>query len=350
MSSRLKIFIRKEIYENEIRTPLIPKDVKILIDNNFIVYVQSSNYRIYSDELYEKEGAIITVDNWFNEKYKKAIIIGIKEIDNLEKLNNHKHLYFSHSYRKQKNSNIILNAFKESNSIIYDFEFFLNNNKRIIAFGCFAGFVGAILGIKQFYNKKMQLNNINNLSPWLSFEEMFNYIYINIEDESSTSKYKIFNNDIKIGIIGSEGRCGTGVKFILDIFNIKYIKYMKHKNFENNYDIIFNCILLDEKYDKIWFDKNTNFLKDTVIVDISCDYTKKNNPIQLYNKATSWIEPVFKYNKFVDIIAIENLPSLLPFESSNDFSKNCKNLLLQYGSEIWRNNLEIFYSVIKNLE
>ena len=343
MSSKLKIFIRKEIYENEIRTPLIPKDVKILIDNNFIIYVESSNYRIYSDNLYEKEGAIITVDNWFNEKYKNAIIIGIKEIDNLEKLNKHKHMYFSHSYRKQKNSNIILNAFKESQSIIYDFEFFLNNNKRIIAFGCFAGFVGAILGIKQFYNKKMKLNDINNLSPWLSFEEMLNYI------NNEGYLYKIFNNDIKIGIIGSEGRCGTGVKFILDFFNIKYLKFKKDENFENNFNIIYNCILLEEKYDKIWFNKNTNFLKDTVIVDISCDYTKKNNPIQLYNKATSWNEPVFKYNEFVDIIAIENLPSLLPFESSNDFSEKCKDLLLEYGNNVWKNNFYIFYSVIKNI-
>jgi len=344
MSSKLKIFIRNEIYENEIRTPLIPKDVKILIDNNFIIYVESSNYRIYSDSLYEKEGAIITTDKWYNEKYKNAIIIGIKEIDNLEKLNKHKHMYFSHSYRKQKNSNIILNAFKESNSIIYDFEFFLNNNIRIISFGYYAGLVGTILGLKQFYNKKMQLNNINNLSPWLSFQEMMNYInegYI----------HNILNYDIKIAIIGSDGRCGIGVKFILDIFNIKYVKFLKEENISklNDFDIIFNCILLDEKYDKIWFDKSTNFLKDIVIVDISCDYTKINNPIQLYNKATSWNEPVFKYNNFIDIIAIENLPSLLPFESSNDFSKKCKDLLLEYDNNVWKNNFYIFYSVIKNI-
>ena len=95
-------------------------------------------------------------------------------------------------------------------------------------------------------------------------------------------------------------------------------------------------------YNKIWFDTNMIYNKDIVIVDISCDYSKINNPIKLYDKATSWKDPVFKYNEFIDIIAIENLPSLLPFESSIDFSKSCTELLLNYGNEVWKNNLEVF--------
>jgi saccharopine dehydrogenase (NAD+, L-lysine-forming) len=347
MSLNQIIFLRNEISENEFRTPLIPSDIKILIKNNYTVFVQSSTHRIYSDIFYQKEGAIITTDNWYNEKYNKCLIIGIKEINNLDKLYNHTHLYFSHCFKKQKNANIILNAFKESNSIIHDFEFFFYLNKekntRIIGFGYFAGIVGTILGLKQFYNKKIKLNDISNLTPWKSFNEILNYI--NYE--------KIyFNNlnNIKIAIIGSEGRCGKGVQYMLNYLNIKYQKIDNNENIENsdtfinlkNYDIIFNCILLNEMYNKIWFDTNMIYNKDIIIVDISCDYSKINNPIKLYDKATSWKDPVFKYNEFIDIIAIENLPSLLPFESSNDFSKSCTKLLLDYGNEVWKNNLEIF--------
>jgi hypothetical protein len=86
--------------------------------------------------------------------------------------------------------------------------------------------------------------------------------------------------------------------------------------------------------------------KDSTLTTLIEDYTKINNPIQLYNSSTSWNEPVFKYNEFVDIIAIENLPSLLPYESSNDFSKKCTELLLQYDNEIWNNNLLEFYNAI----
>jgi saccharopine dehydrogenase (NAD+, L-lysine-forming) len=344
MSLNQIIFLRNEISENEFRTPLIPSDIQILIKNNYIVYVQASSHRIYPDILYQKEGAIITTDNWYNEKYNKCLIIGIKEINNLDKLNNHTHLYFSHCFKKQKNANIILNAFKESNSIIHDFEFFFylnkENNKRIIAFGYFAGIIGSILGLKQFYNKKMKLNNISNLTPWISFNQILNYI--NYE--------KIYfnnQNNIKIAIIGPEGRCGKGVQYMLNYLNIKYKKIENSDKTDTmidlkNYDIVFNCILLNEMYNKIWFDTNIIYDKDIVIVDISCDYSKINNPIKLYDKATSWKDPVFKYNEFIDIIAIENLPSLLPFESSIDFSKSCTELLLNYGNEVWKNNLEVF--------
>ena len=111
--------------------------------------------------------------------------------------------------------------------------------------------------------------------------------------------------------------------------------------------------MLDEKYDLVWFDKNTIFNKNIVIVDISCDYNKINNPLKLYFNLTSWEEPVYKYNRYVDIIAINNLPSLLPKESSDEFSNIFKDLLLDYNNDsnndskkYWSNNLNIYLSKI----
>ena len=102
----------------------------------------------------------------------------------------------------------------------------------------------------------------------------------------------------KIAIIGANGRCGKGVKQILDKFNLEYIEIDRNYNTTKliEFDLIYNCILLDQHYDKVWFDQNTIFEKDTVIVDISSDYDKPNNPIKLYNKATTWEKPIYKYN------------------------------------------------------
>ena len=104
------LFIRDESSSFEFRTPLTPIDVKYLIElNSFTVYVQSSNKRIYNDEEYEKSGAIITPLKWYDPFFndKDILIIGIKSIDNeYQYLNNHKHLYFSHSFKKQNNSAI----------------------------------------------------------------------------------------------------------------------------------------------------------------------------------------------------------------------------------------------------
>jgi saccharopine dehydrogenase (NAD+, L-lysine-forming) len=105
------------------------------------------------------------------------------------------------------------------------------------------------------------------------------------------------------------------------------------------YDIIYNCILLDPQYTETWFDEKMQFIKKLTIVDISCDYSKSNNPIKLYNKATTWSKPAHKYNELVSIIAIENLPSLLPKECSDSFSSKFTDLLLDYKEDskgIWQ--------------
>jgi saccharopine dehydrogenase (NAD+, L-lysine-forming) len=335
------IYIRRETIDNEYRTPLIPNDIKILINNGFIIYVQSCINRIYEDDVYKNSGAIITSENWYESKFNNAIIIGIKELDNLEKLNNNTHIYFSHSFKNQINSEYILKNFINSNSQLYDFEYFLENNKRLIAFGYYSGLVGAILGLKQYFNKLLKSNILDNvilnLKPWDSFDDIYNYVKDDIK------------KNISIAIIGSNGRCGSGVRLILDKFNLEYTSIDRNGDISNlkKFDIIYNCILLDEKYDKVWFDNKTVFNKDLVIVDISCDYSKINNPIKLYNFSTSWKLPVFIYNKYIDIIAIDNLPSLLPKESSDYFSKKLTELLLQFNEDpnnYWKNTLNIYYN------
>lgn len=319
-----RIYIRSE-EGNEFRVALIPSDVKILIEKGFQVYVQTSENRIYKDYEYSKVGAILTTDTWHHDTYKDFLIVGLKEFD-VSYLNNHTHIYFSHSFKGQTNSLAILNAFKDSNSKLYDFEYFVNNNKRVIAFGIYAGQVGCALGLLQA--SKLNNHGLGKLKPWSSYEEMLSLLP---------------RNHLKIAIIGA-GRCGQGVKKVLTDLSIPFVEFGKESDYTSliEYDIIFNCILLDESYTKIWFDKNTVFTKPLLIVDISCDYSKPNNPIQLYEEGTTWDKPVFHYNENVDIIAIDNLPSLLPRESSDDFSHTFRELLLEYPSSIWSNTLEVF--------
>jgi saccharopine dehydrogenase (NAD+, L-lysine-forming) len=146
------IYIRAETYENEIRCPIIPVNVKDLINAGFTVYVQHSISRCYNDSEFKKYGAIIVRDHW--SLYKDSLIIGLKELDNINKLNNHVHLYFSHSFKNQKDSKNILLAFKNTKSYLYDFEYFTDStNQRIISFGFYAGIVGSALGIMQYCSK-----------------------------------------------------------------------------------------------------------------------------------------------------------------------------------------------------
>jgi len=340
------LYLRSELNDFEYRTPIIPDDIIKLINNGFIVYVESSKYRIYKDEEYKNAGAIITKKKWYDTKFNNGLIIGLKDIDYLDKLSNHTHIYFSHSYKKQYNSYQILKHFFDSSSIIYDFEYFVDKyNKRIISFGFYAGIVGSILGILQYYTKNVYDKNICKLEGWKSENTMFNNV------NNSVKEYLLLKKT-KIAIVGHLGNCGKGVIDTLNKLNISYIGINNNDNKDNlkDYDIVYNCINLNENLNEVWFDENTIFNKNIVITDISCDYAKPNNPIKLYNYNTSWDLPVYSYNEFVDIIAINNLPSLLPKDSSDYFSKKCTKLLLDFNEDkenYWKNNLNIFYDKIK---
>lgn len=328
-----EVYLRNETYANEHRTPLIPKDVRALVTSGFTVIVESSKTRIYNDKDYEEAGAIIAKDPWYSPQFQESLILGIKELNSVEYLKGHSHAYFSHSFKRQKNAAKILATFQRTSSKLYDFEYFLDPaKKRILAFGFHAGQVGAILGLLNYINKLPF-----TLSPWDSFEDMINTVQPLLHTVEVP----------KIGIIGAKGRCGQGVKSILNLLQIPFTELVhvsESTNFEafKEFDIFYNCILLDEFYTGVWFNSQTVFKKRIVIVDISCDVTKPNQPIQLYEKSTSWESPVYKYNDLVDILAIDNLPSLLPKESSDHFSKTLTRLLVEKHESIWSQALQIF--------
>ena len=351
------IYIRREYNEFEYRTPIVPSDINNLIHMGFVVYVQTSKHRFFLDNEYKENGAIITEKYWYDDLvFNNALIIGLKEIEDLHKLSHHRHLYFSHSYKGQTNCQEILSAFMKSSSIIYDFEYFVDNvNKRVISFGFYAGIVGCILGLLQYLKKHNSDSNIStpstvvsgvqclqNISYWDTIDDVMTYFIQNIDIISQ----------LNISIVGANGNTGSGVKHILDKLKIKYEIFNKTSDKSNlkNSDILYNCICLHNTSTEIWFDKNTCFTKPIIISDISCDYSQSNNPIQLYDKNTTWKNPVYSYNKYVDIIAINNLPSLLPRESSIYFSSKCVELLRNLDgdtNDYWKNNEKVFFDKLR---
>lgn len=346
MSCRLPLlYIRKECRMNEYRTPIIPEDVARLLHHGFIICIQKSNTRIYTDDEYKASGAVMTELEWFDPLFKDAYIIGLKELNHLDKLSNHKHVYFSHSYKNQSGAKQLLETFYNSGSVIYDFEYFLDENeKRTISFGFYAGIAGCYLGLMQYLKKRYENANISDITPDdFKIEKM----------DDILSKHLYVGNDkkreqkeIRIAIVGPNGNCGSGVKSVLDKFSLKYDEFIKttDKSGLNRYDIVYNCITLQTECKEIWFTENTVFENPIVITDISCDSSKENNPIAMYNNDTTWETPVFSYSKNVDIIAISNLPSLLPKESSKFFSNKCVELLLDMESAVWKKAEQIYYN------
>lgn len=60
----------------------------------------------------------------------------------------------------------------------------------------------------------------------------------------------------------------------------------------------------------------------TAIGDVACDPDSDYNPVPVYDRATTWDAPVLRVAEtpVLDVMAIDNLPSMLPVESSEDYA------------------------------
>lgn len=320
------IIIRKEYKINEFRTPLIPSDCKKCSNLGITVYVEKSSQRCISDKDYENNGCILIED--FTElglSKSSTLVIGIKELDyNNPKLLPWCHLYFTHIFKNQVGSEEIIAKLESSGSIVYDYEYFLNKKqKRIIAFGYWAGFIGTAIGLLQYYYRSIN-KNVKNLYPYKDASILFEEV----------EYFKHFFRKINIGIIGVNGRSGSGSRFLLErlgISNIHGYSRASDKQPLKQHNIIINCIKLSPEDNNIFISDEIlpNFNKLSVIVDISCDVLAINNPIRLNYHGTTFETPIYKINDKLDIIAIDNLPALLPNDSSEEFSAKLQKIICE---------------------
>ena len=86
-----------------------------------------------------------------------------------------------------------------------------------------------------------------------------------------------------------------------------------------------------------------------VIGDIACDPDSDYNPIPIYSAPTTWTNPGLKIanDPPLDIMAIDNLPSLLPKESSIDFAEQLFPHLMDFNRKnnvIWQRAKQVFRS------
>lgn len=320
------IVIRREYKTNEFRTPLIPSDCKKCADIGMTIYVEKSIQRCISDEEYEQNGCIIVEDfTVLSLPNTNTLVIGLKELDYTNpKLLPWCHLYFTHLFKNQVGSEEIIAKLETSGAIVYDYEYFVNSRqKRVIAFGYWAGFIGTALGLLQYYYKSIN-QDIKNLAPYKDASILFEEV----------EYFKHFFRKVNIGIIGINGRSGRGSRFLLErlgLSNIFGYSRASDKDPLKQHNIIINCIKLSPEDNNIFISQEnlTQFNKLAVIVDVSCDINATNNPICLNYKGTTFETPICKINEKLDIIAIDNLPSLLPRDSSEEFSAKLRKLICE---------------------
>src|SRR3954469_12511501 len=143
------VWIRSESRDTERRAPVVPADVPLLLDAGVDVTVEESPQRIFSVEEYAAAGAAVVAEGTWTDAPDDAYVLGIKELPDEPASLRHRHIYFAHAFKGQQDARRTLERFRRGAGRLLDIEYLTDEHgRRVVAFGYWAGYVGAALGVR----------------------------------------------------------------------------------------------------------------------------------------------------------------------------------------------------------
>ncbi|EAZ63304.1 Saccharopine dehydrogenase [NAD+, L-lysine-forming] (Lysine--2-oxoglutarate reductase) (SDH) [Scheffersomyces stipitis CBS 6054] len=345
MSTPVILHLRAETKPLEHRAALTPTTTKQLIDAGFKIFVEKSSQSTFAIEEYEQAGATIVPEGSWKEAPKDRIIIGLKELPEDETFPLvHEHIQFAHCYKDQGGWKDVLSRFPAGNGTLYDLEFLENDTgRRVAAFGFYAGFAGAAIGVRDWAFKQLHPDseNLGGLTPYPNEDGLI----ADVKKDLEAALQKNGGQYPTTLVIGALGRCGSGA---IDLFRKVGIpeenitkwdiqETAKGGPFKEivESDIFVNCIYLSQPIPPFidYSSLNVPDRKLRIIVDVSADTTNPHNPIPVYSIATVFNDPTVVVETTagpkLSVCSIDHLPSLLPREASEFFSRDLLPSLLQ---------------------
>lgn len=234
------------------------------------------------------------------------------------------------------------------------------------AFGYHAGVGGAALSLKAW---AWQLNHpAGEPLPGVSSYPNETVLIEDIKEAISQGIAKA-GKAPRVLVIGALGRCGRGAVDLCLRAGVPSENVLKWDLDETatggpfreivESDIFINCIYLTSKIPNFVDMKSLEepVRKLTVICDVSADTTNPNNPVPVYTVATTFDKPTVpvevKGEPKLSVISIDHLPSLLPREASEAFSKDLLPSLLQLKdwrtTPVWQGAEKLFQEKVATL-
>lgn len=341
------------------RVPLTPKQCRMIREEfpGVEVVVQPSFIRCYSDAAYRKEG-ILVIENLEG----CDVLLGIKEVDPASLLPGKTYIFFSHTIKKQPHNKKLLKAILDKHIKLIDYEILTDSRGiRVIGFGRWAGLIGAYEGMRAMCIRR-EIALLPEVAECNGLKDMMN----------RASRLPL--PPLRIAVTG-DGRVAGGVEEMMLAFGVRKVtvedylagtysdlpvyvqldpeKYNKHKEgkpfelmhffahptaYESNFrrfcsntDLLIMAAYWDP-HAPVLFTPEQMKEKDfsiRVIADITCDIkgpipstiraTHFHEPYYDFNRATGKEEKAFSNENNITVMAIDNLPSGLPREASEDF-------------------------------
>ncbi|KAI8804228.1 hypothetical protein BJ742DRAFT_713363 [Cladochytrium replicatum] len=328
------LWLRAETKKNEQRTALTPDACKTLLAEGFKITVEKSADRIFKDQEYVDIGCDLVEFGTWKGAPKDAYIVGLKELpEDDDSPLPHTHIMFAHCFKGQGGWKDVLGRFHRGGGLLLDLEFLTDDNgRRVAAYGFYAGFAGAALGVDLWAHQILNPGTpYPKVTPFDNEEKLLTYIRARLDKAGKQPT---------VMVMGALGRCGSGSSDLCRKVGIPEKNIVQWDMAETarggpfdeilENDIFINSIYLSKAIPPFvtpaMLDRPARKL--SVVVDVSCDATNPHNPIPIYTGVTTFDDPVVSvataFKKPVDVIAIDHLPTLLPREASDFF---CRDLL-----------------------
>lgn len=343
------------------RVPITPVQVDIIEElfPGTKVMVQSGFDRCFKNDEYEYLKVPI-----IEEVFDCDILLGVKEVK-IEKLIPYKtYMFFSHVGKKQPHNRELLRAILEKKITLIDYEYLTRpNGMRIVAFGYWAGVVGAYNALRV----RAEVTNNFKLKPAHKCYGI---------DEMYAGLRKVTLQPIKILVTGG-GRVASGAMETLAALKIRQVTYKEYLNETFDEPVVCqiepvhyvqrkdgvpfeiqhffaNPEMYESKFKRFqkvtdifiachfWDPKSPHFITEedlqdpdfriSIIADVSCDIggpiastirpSDIENPFYDYNPKTGKEEPAFSGEGNITVMAVDNLPGELPRNASRDFGRD----------------------------
>ncbi len=316
------LWVRAESRAHEERVGITPQGAAKLIASGFQVSVEESRQRILPIADYAAAGCAIAPEFSWVDAPDDAIIFGLKELPEDGTPLRHRHIMFGHAYKGQPDGQVLLSRFRAGGGTLLDLEYLTDaDGRRVAAFGYWAGYAGAAVSLMCWIAQQQ-----GAVADAVRAYPSANHLLVELQQ----SLVSLGTQRPTALIIGALGRVGAGAADLCQAMGVATTKWDMAETASGGpfpevlaHDIFLNCILARPGTPVFVPASAKTAMRDlSVIGDIACDPDSDFSPIKVYDRTTTWDEPALRVHDqpVLDVTAIDNLPSMLPAESSEDFA------------------------------
>lgn len=316
------LWVRAEQRANEERVGLTPDGAAALRAAGIRVTVEESHVRAIPIDGYRAAGCEIAAENSWPQAPADAIVFGLKELPEDGTPLTHRHILFGHAFKGQHSGQALLRRFKAGGGTLYDLEYLVDEaGRRVAAFGYWAGYAGAAVTLK-VWAAQQQGGICGPVGAYPGKAALVGELTAELQATGAPRPRAI--------VIGALGRVGSGAADLCETVGVAVTRWDMAETASGgpfpeilDHDLFLNCIFA-RPGTPVFVPRSalTSLRRLSAIGDVACDPDSDYNPVPVYDRATTWAAPALRVHDdpVLDVMAIDNLPSMLPVESSQDYA------------------------------